>query len=291
MRQIIKSLVLGLILLLNIGFCFAQEHEFCSPYNAQITRMNAINANVLTPKPNLTAMTDEEFKLYPKTWDHYCPACTLKNKDLCQTRPCQEHNIMPGRLYQGIQTKSDSWMKMANDEALISVQNLSGPFGAVIIQIDDDSGKVIRYWKNHNHVREWNDPTAHAEISTIRAATHELGVIDLGHIHKSDSKLPQPGEWSHCVMYSSTEPCAMCMGAIYWSGINTLRFAATRYDASVNGVDFSDKYIYEELARPYNERKHMHVLHSNTDNSLDAFNYYKRTEGKRYGGDWFRRKQ
>jgi len=136
---------------------------------------------------------------------------------------------------------------------------------------------------NHNHVTEWNDPTAHAEISTIRAATKQLGVINLGHINKQASKLPQPSEWSHCVIYSSAEPCPMCLSAIYWAGLKQLAFAATRFDSAVQGVNFSDEMIYEELQRPYSQRKHMKVVHARTNNSLDAFNYYKRTPVKRYG--------
>ncbi|MBI5447294.1 MAG: hypothetical protein HY939_01015 [Gammaproteobacteria bacterium] len=70
----------------------------------------------------------------------------------------------------------------------------------------------------------------------MRAASNELGIVDLGHISKKEAKLPQTGEWSHCVIYSSAEPCPMCLAAIYWSGIkemgfccNTLRCRRKRY--------------------------------------------------------------
>lgn len=77
----------------------------------------------------------------------------------------------------------------------------------------------------------------------------------------------------------------MCLSAIYWAGIKTLVFSATRYDAAVKGVGFSDKLIYSELARPAQARKHMNVYFAKTANSLDAFNYYKRNEVKRYGAE------
>ena len=262
---------------------FAEQKSFCDDYNSLITNMNAVNGNDTTYTGFPARLTASAYSTLPKKWDNYCPACTLSDKSQCQQRPCQQYNLIVGTTYDGVQAKGDSWMKMASDEALKSVQNGGGPFGAVIVQIDDASGKVIRYWANHNHVAEWVDPTAHAEVTTIRAAARELGVLDLGHISQKDSKLSQPSEWSHCVIYSSAEPCPMCLSAIYWAGIKNLAFAATRYDAAVKGVDFSDKMIYEELARPYAKRQHMNVVHSNIDNSLDAFNYYKRSNVARYG--------
>lgn len=220
----------------------------------------------------------------PVKWDGYCPPCTLLDKNKCRERPCQQHNIMPGDEYSGIQTSGDKWITLAAAEGLKSVQHGGGPFGAVIVQIDDKTGAVIRSWANHNHVTEWHDPTAHAEVSVIRDAAKQLGVFELGHIRQRESKLPQPSEWSHCVIYSSVEPCPMCLAAIYWSGIETMVFAATKYDAAVHGVNFSDKLIYDEIQLPYAKRQYMRVQHANIDNSLDAFNYYKRSaDVKRYG--------
>jgi len=218
-------------------------------------------------------------------WDGYCPPCTLTDKKACAALPCQTHNLLHGSTYQGIEVKGNQWMKLANQAALASVKHGGGPFGAVIVQIDDKTGTVIRYWVNHNQVVKNDDPTAHAEIATIRAAAKQLGVINLGHIKKEESKLAQPSEWSHVVMYSSAEPCPMCLAAIYWAGIRELVFSATRYDAAVKGVNFSDKMIYEELKRPYKNRKKMIVRRAGEGNSLDAFNYYKRTPVKRYGED------
>lgn len=278
----LTKLVIIAITFLFTSFAFAEE-KFCDTYDPAITNMSAIDGKEASYNGIPKVLTAAEYKKLPQKWDGYCPDCTLKDKSLCKQRPCQEHNMLIGTVYQGIQAKGDPWMVMASEEALKSVQNGGGPFGAVIVQIDDASGKVLRYWVNHNHVAEWSDPTAHAEVTTIRTATRDLGVLDLGHINKKDAKLPQPGEWSHCVIYSSAESCPMCLSAIYWSGIKNVAFAATRYDAAVKGVDFGDEMIYNELARPYAKRQHMHVVHANIGNSLDAFNYYKRNNVPRYG--------
>lgn len=280
-RKFIKILSL-VFLLTGLTQIYAGTKEFCDSYDPKLTNMQAVEVNQVYPgfPQKLSA---EEMKTQSNIWDNYCPACTLPDQTLCQSRPCQKQNITPGSVYAGIQAKGDPWMKMANQEALKSVQNGGGPFGAVILQIDDDSGKIIRYWVNHNHVVEWSDPTAHAEVTTIRTASRQLGVTDLGHINKKDAKLSQPGEWSHCIIYSSAEPCPMCLAAIYWAGIPKLAFSATRFDAAVPGVDFSDDLIYKELALPYAKRKHMQVVHSNMGDGLDAFNYYKRSDVKRYG--------
>ncbi len=285
MKSLISKLMLIVATLFLAGTTFAEQKTFCDTYNSDFTNMNAIDGKDATYGGMPKVLTAAEYAKLPKNWDGYCPDCTLKDKSQCAQRPCQKANILIGSIYQGIQAKGDPWMKMASEEALKSVQNGGGPFGAVIIQIDDDTGKVLRYWVNHNHVAEWSDPTAHAEVTTIRTATKDLGVLDLGHINKKDSKLPQTGEWSHCVIYSSAESCPMCLSAIYWSGIKSVAFAATRYDAAVKGVSFDDKMIYDELARPYAQRQHMHVVHSNVDNSLDAFNYYKRSHVARYGDE------
>jgi tRNA(Arg) A34 adenosine deaminase TadA len=100
-----------------------------------------------------------------------------------------------------------------------------GPFGAVIVK----DGKAIgRGW---NRVTSANDPTAHAEIMAIREACKTLGTFDL----------------SGCEIYSSCEPCPMCLAAIYWARLEKLRFAATRADAADAGFD--DELIYSEVCR------------------------------------------
>jgi len=139
-----------------------------------------------------------------------------------------------------------------------------------------ETNQVIRYWKNHNQVTRINDPTAHAEVMTIRSACNSLGVFNLGEIKKEDSLLDQPGEISYCIIYSSAEPCPMCYSAICWANLQALLFAATRFDAAVQGVNFSDEEIYNELETPYPNRN-LKVFQSTTRNSLDAFNLWKRS--------------
>lgn len=106
-----------------------------------------------------------------------------------------------------------------------------GPFGAVIVK---DGRVIARGW---NRVTSALDPTAHAEINAIRAACAALGTFDL----------------SGCEMYSSCEPCPMCLAAIYWARLDVLCYAADREDAARAGFD--DGLIYEELARPRPERR------------------------------------
>lgn len=107
---------------------------------------------------------------------------------------------------------------------------LGGPFGAVIVR----EGKIVAV--GQNRVTSAADPTAHAEIVAIRAACEALDTHQL----------------SGCVIYSSCEPCPMCLAAIEWARLDRLYFAATREDAAAAGFD--DARLYEELARPPRER-------------------------------------
>lgn len=99
-------------------------------------------------------------------------------------------------------------------------RNRGGPFGAVVVR----DGEVISV--AHNEVIETNDPTAHAEVVAIRKATSKLGRFNL----------------SDCVIYSTCEPCPMCLAAIHWAGIRKLFFGADRHDSTVGGFD--DDLIY-----------------------------------------------
>lgn len=209
----------------------------------------------------------------------YCPPCTLE-ANLC--RPCQTVSDASHSSYQGIAVAGDPWATLASQAALASVQQGGGPFGAVILQLDSETNEVLRYWVNHNRVIINSDPTAHAEMNAIRAAASEMGVFHLGEVRQVESRLPQPGPVSRCVLYSSGEPCPMCLAAIYWAGIEALYFNSTVADAEAPGVDFSDAAIYEELAKPLAART-MRIRRSNVANALDAFNYYKRNDVGRYG--------
>ena len=177
---------------------------------------------------------------YHQPWSGYAPKCTLEDQEDCKYYPVQTANIKVNGIYSGIEVEGDRWMQLACLAARESVEEKGGPFAALILQIDNCTDQILRYWINHNQVTSALDPTAHAEIMAIRSACASLGVFDLGSIRKDESKLTQPGDLSHCVIYSSAEPCPMCYAAICWANIPMLLFAATRFDAATQGVDFSD---------------------------------------------------
>ena len=106
-----------------------------------------------------------------------------------------------------------------------------GPFGAVIVK----DGEIVA--AQSNKVTVDIDPTAHAEVNAIREACKVLGTFDL----------------SGCVLYSSCEPCPMCLSAAYWAHIDKIYYAADRYDAAK--VGFDDEFIYKELSLPISARK------------------------------------
>nr|WP_294898067.1 nucleoside deaminase [uncultured Pedobacter sp.] len=108
---------------------------------------------------------------------------------------------------------------------------LGGPFGAVIVK----DGKVVA--KSANMVTLNNDPTAHAEVAAIRLACQKLNTFNL----------------EGCVIYTSCEPCPMCLGAIYWSRLDKMYYANTKKDAAE--VGFDDSFIYDEIDLHPKERK------------------------------------
>ncbi len=106
-----------------------------------------------------------------------------------------------------------------------------GPFGAVVVK----EGKIVG--RGNNRVTSTNDPTAHAEVMAIRDACRNLGTYQL----------------DGCIIYSSCEPCPMCLGAIYWARPDKLYFACDRKDAAA--VGFDDEFIYKEIPIPIDQRK------------------------------------
>jgi tRNA(Arg) A34 adenosine deaminase TadA len=109
-------------------------------------------------------------------------------------------------------------------------QNIGGPFGAVIAK----DGKVVA--TGWNKVTSDNDPTAHAEVTAIRNACKQLGTHDL----------------TGYTMYTSCEPCPMCLSAIYWAHLDDIYYANTRYDAAAIGFD--DEFLYQEVNLPVDKR-------------------------------------
>lgn len=131
-------------------------------------------------------------------------------------------------------------MNRMNDEQLmrkaiaLSMKNIDengGPFGAVIVK----DGEIIAH--GVNRVTSSLDPTAHAEVTAIREASKKLGTFDL----------------SGCIIYSSCEPCPMCLGAIYWAHLDKLYYANTKQNAK--DIGFDDSFIYEEIELPKEKRK------------------------------------
>lgn len=130
-----------------------------------------------------------------------------------------------------------------------------GPFGAVIVK----DNKVIA--KAGNTVTLSNDPTAHAEINAIRKAAQYLNHFDL----------------SGCVIYSSCEPCPMCLGAIYWARVERIYFAAGNADARYAGFD--DSFIYEEIQKPF-DRRSIQIVQMLRDEAFEILEKWKQKEDK-----------
>jgi len=122
------------------------------------------------------------------------------------------------------------FMRRAIEIACENVKNNGGPFGALVVK----DGQIIA--ESGNSVVEDADPTAHAEVNAIRKACKALGT------HQLDG----------CEIYSSCEPCPMCLSAIYWARIDRLYFSASKLDAEDAG--FLDRFIYDEIALPITER-------------------------------------
>lgn len=124
------------------------------------------------------------------------------------------------------------FMERAIHLSIEGVQSgLGGPFGAVIVK----EGKIVA--EGMNRVTSTNDPTAHAEVLAIREACKKLGVFEL----------------KDCELYTSCEPCPMCLGASYWSRLARIFFANTAEDAAKIGFD--DSFIYGELKRAHSQRR------------------------------------
>lgn len=146
------------------------------------------------------------------------------------------------------------------DEAVrMSKENVAngtgGPFGAVIVK----DGKIIA--KGSNKVTIKNDPTAHAEVETIREACKALNTFNL----------------SGCEIYTSCEPCPMCLAAIYWARLDKIFYANNKYHAAEIGFD--DKFIYDELDLAHEARK-IPMLHYHSDEALEVFRAWQENEDK-----------
>ena len=128
-------------------------------------------------------------------------------------------------------TYQEKFMQLAIKEARTSVRRRDGgPFGAVVVK----NGKVVA--SGHNHVLKNNDSTRHGEIDAIRKAERKLRTYDL----------------SGCEIYTTGEPCPMCLSALYWAGVERIFYGNTKEDAKA--INFDDSFIYDQIALDYSER-------------------------------------
>ncbi len=151
--------------------------------------------------------------------------------------------------------RDEHFMRMAIQLATENVSNGGGPFGAVIVKDDDVVATGV------NRVTAKHDPTAHAEVSAIRAACEKLGTFEL----------------RGCTIYTSCEPCPMCLGAIYWARIDRVFCGCNQNDA--DAIGFSDAFIYKELEKPKDERElqQTFILH---EEALKTFKAWTDKEDK-----------
>lgn len=156
----------------------------------------------------------------------------------------------------GMMEEHEKFMRIAIKLSEQNVeQGIGGPFGAVIVK----EGRIVA--QSANKVVTQNDPTAHAEVSAIRLACQELNTHNL----------------QGCTIYTSCEPCPMCLGAIYWARIDTIYYGNTKADAA--SIGFDDHFIYEEIERPMHKRK-LPVMQLLNAEALRAFKLWETTESK-----------
>ena len=142
--------------------------------------------------------------------------------------------------------EKNKFMLKAIELSIKSAATIGGPFGCVIVKDD----KIIS--EGSNKVTSTNDPTAHGEIVAIREACLKLNTFNL----------------SGCELYSSCEPCPMCLSAIYWSHIDKIFYANTRNDAK--NIDFDDSFIYSKINKKIEDRK-IQMTQMLRDEALKAF--------------------
>ena len=143
----------------------------------------------------------------------------------------------------------EEFMRKAIALSIENVKNGGGPFGAVIVRDDEIVATGV------NRVTANCDPTAHAEVSAIREAARKLGTFDL----------------NGCEIYTSCEPCPMCLGAIYWAHLDKMYYGTTKSDAKEIGFD--DSFIYEELElKPEDRRLYSeNLLHAEAIKAFEAW--------------------
>ena len=150
---------------------------------------------------------------------------------------------------------NNEFMKRAIELSVESVNKGGGPFGSVVVK----DNKIIA--EGSNKVTPTNDPTAHGEIVAIREACKKINTFTLG----------------GCELYSSCEPCPMCLSAIYWARIDKIYYANTREDA--RKIDFDDSLIYTELQKSIDKRK-IPMIQILRNEALKAFELWDEKKDK-----------
>ena len=150
----------------------------------------------------------------------------------------------------------ESFMKKAIELSRKNIrEGKGGPFAAVVVK----DGKIVA--RGTNLVTSTNDPTAHAEVVAIREACRALGTFQLG----------------GCELYTSCEPCPMCLGAIYWARPDKVYYANTHTDAA--HVGFDDMFIYKELAMPITGRR-IPMVQMMREEAMAAFEEWQKLQDK-----------
>jgi len=152
-------------------------------------------------------------------------------------------------------TKPEDFMRLAIELSRQNVAKGGGPFAAVIVK----NGEVLA--TGCNQVTRANDPTAHAEVVAIRNACAALDHFQL----------------DGCELYTSCEPCPMCLGAIYWARPEKVYYANSKEDAAA--IDFDDQFIYEELDRPLPQRT-LPMIRLLPEEAIEAFRDWQQKTDK-----------
>lgn len=154
---------------------------------------------------------------------------------------------------------SEKQKEFMREAIRLSVHNVEsgngGPFGCVIVK----NGEIIA--RGENNVTSTNDPTAHAEVTAIRRACEKLGTFQL----------------DDCEIYTSCEPCPMCLGAIYWARPKAIYYGNTKADAAA--INFDDQFIYDEIELPITERK-LFTQQLLRDEALEGFKKWEESTDK-----------
>ena len=151
--------------------------------------------------------------------------------------------------------KHEEIMRHAIRLSIENVERGGGPFAAVVAREGEILASAV------NTVSDDNDPTAHAEVNAIRAAGRELQQFHL----------------DNCILYTTCEPCPMCLGAIYWAGIRTIVYGNTRDDAARYG--FQDDHIYQEIGKSMEERM-INFSRILGNEAIEAFNSWDQKSDK-----------